>query len=134
AELGQVTLMTLHTAKALEFPVGFLTGPEDGGFPHSRSFENPLELAEERRLADVGLTRGRQRLLLSRADTRSMWGQPQYTPPSRFLSEIPEELIVWENTGSFSGRFSGGFGSGYSSGHSGTSRGFGAGRGTSSRS
>jgi DNA helicase-2/ATP-dependent DNA helicase PcrA len=139
AELGQVTLMTLHTAKGLEFPVVFLTGLEDGGFPHSRSFENPLELSEERRLAYVGLTRARQRLLLSRAETRSMWGQPQYNPPSRFLSEIPEDLIVWENTGSFSGGFSGGFGaggfgSGYSSGHSGTSRGFGAGRGTSSRS
>src|SRR5699024_4352010 len=69
AELGQVTLMTLHTAKGLEFPVVFLTGLEDGGFPHSRSFENPLELSEERRLAYVGLTRARQRLLLSRAET-----------------------------------------------------------------
>ncbi|MGO3070712.1 MAG: UvrD-helicase domain-containing protein [Brevibacterium linens] len=113
AELGQVTLMTLHTAKGLEFPVVFLTGLEDGGFPHSRSFENPQELSEERRLAYVGLTRARQRLLVTRAETRSMWGQPQYNPPSRFLSEIPENLINWENTGSFSGGFgSGGFGSG----------------------
>ncbi|SMX84779.1 UvrD-helicase domain-containing protein [Brevibacterium linens] len=112
-ELGQVTLMTLHTAKGLEFPVVFLTGLEDGGFPHSRSFENPQELSEERRLAYVGLTRARQRLLVTRAETRSMWGQPQYNPPSRFLSEIPENLINWENTGSFSGGFgSGGFGSG----------------------
>ncbi|MGO0605696.1 UvrD-helicase domain-containing protein [Brevibacterium linens] len=113
AELGQVTLMTLHTAKGLEFPVVFLTGLEDGGFPHSRSFENPQELSEERRLAYVGLTRARQRLLVTRAETRSMWGQPQYNPPSRFLSEIPENLINWENTGSFPGGFgSGGFGSG----------------------
>ncbi|MGR6089467.1 UvrD-helicase domain-containing protein [Brevibacterium sp. CSND-B09] len=135
AELGQVTLMTLHTAKGLEFPVVFLTGLEDGGFPHSRSFENPQELSEERRLAYVGLTRARQRLLVTRAETRSMWGQPQYNPPSRFLSEIPENLINWENTGSFSGGFasggfgSGGFGSGgYSSGYSGGSRGFGSSR------
>ncbi len=141
AELGQVTLMTLHTAKGLEFPVVFLTGLEDGGFPHSRSFENPQELSEERRLAYVGLTRARQRLLVSRAETRSMWGQPQYNPPSRFLSEIPENLITWENTGSFSGGLpgglSGGYGSGgYSTGYSGSSRGFGSSHssGSSSRS
>ncbi|WP_167194792.1 UvrD-helicase domain-containing protein [Brevibacterium pigmentatum] len=140
AELGQVTLMTLHTAKGLEFPVVFLTGLEDGGFPHSRSFENPQELSEERRLAYVGLTRARQRLLVTRAETRSMWGQPQYNPPSRFLSEIPENLISWENTGSFSGGFSGGFGSGgfgsggYSSGYSSGSRGFGSSRSSGSGS
>lgn len=142
AELGQVTLMTLHTAKGLEFPVVFLTGLEDGGFPHSRSFENPQELSEERRLAYVGLTRARQRLLVTRAETRSMWGQPQYNPPSRFLAEIPETLISWENTGSFSGGFSGGFGSGgygsggTPSGYSGGSRSFGSTRysGGSSRS
>ena len=141
AELGQVTLMTLHTAKGLEFPVVFLTGLEDGGFPHSRSFENPQELSEERRLAYVGLTRARQRLLVTRAETRSMWGQPQYNPPSRFLSEIPENLINWENTDSFSGGFgsgsfgSGGFGSGgYSSGYSGGSRGFGSSRSSGSGS
>ncbi|KAB1946993.1 UvrD-helicase domain-containing protein [Brevibacterium linens] len=141
AELGQVTLMTLHTAKGLEFPVVFLTGLEDGGFPHSRSFENPQELSEERRLAYVGLTRARQRLLVTRAETRSMWGQPQYNPPSRFLSEIPENLINWENTGSFSGGFgSGGFGSGGHGssgfGSGGYSRGFGSSRssGGSSRS
>ncbi|RAF67995.1 ATP-dependent DNA helicase PcrA, partial [Burkholderia multivorans] len=86
----------------LEFPVVFLTGLEDGGFPHARSFENPSELSEERRLAYVGLTRARQRLLVTRAETRSMWGQPQYNPPSRFLTEIPENLIEWESTGSFS--------------------------------
>ncbi|MGO2863154.1 MAG: UvrD-helicase domain-containing protein [Brevibacterium sp.] len=140
AELGQVTLMTLHTAKGLEFPVVFLTGLEDGGFPHARSFENPNELSEERRLAYVGLTRARQRLLVSRAETRSMWGQPQYNPPSRFLAEIPENLIEWENTGSFSsalgsGFSSGGYGSsGYGGGGYGSgSGGFGSSRGGSSR-
>ncbi|MCD1284268.1 MULTISPECIES: UvrD-helicase domain-containing protein [unclassified Brevibacterium] len=142
AELGQVTLMTLHTAKGLEFPVVFLTGLEDGGFPHARSFENPNELSEERRLAYVGLTRARQRLLVSRAETRSMWGQPQYNPPSRFLAEIPENLIEWESTGSFSsalgsGFSSGGYGSsGYGSGSGGYgsgSGGFGSSRGGSSR-
>src|SRR5699024_11805165 len=101
-------------AKGLEFPVVFLTGLEDGGFPHSRSFENPLELSEERRLAYVGLTRARQRLLLSRAETRSMGGQPQYNPPSRLLSEIPEDLIVWEHTARFSGGITSGFGAGRS--------------------
>ncbi|GAA1866252.1 UvrD-helicase domain-containing protein [Brevibacterium marinum] len=127
AELGQVTLMTLHTAKGLEFPVVFLTGLEDGGFPHARSFENPHELSEERRLAYVGLTRARQRLIVSRAETRSMWGQPQYNPPSRFLSEIPENLIDWENTGTFSSSMSGGYsssgfgGGGFGGGYSGSS-------------
>ncbi|MDN5588096.1 MAG: UvrD-helicase domain-containing protein [Brevibacterium sp.] len=137
AELGQVTLMTLHTAKGLEFPVVFLTGLEDGGFPHARSFENPHELSEERRLAYVGLTRARQRLIVTRAETRSMWGQPQYNPPSRFLSEIPEDLIEWENTGSFSsgmggGLSSGGYGGGsYGGGYSGSrSGGFGSSRGS----
>ncbi|MGC2942362.1 MULTISPECIES: UvrD-helicase domain-containing protein [unclassified Brevibacterium] len=136
AELGQVTLMTLHTAKGLEFPVVFLTGLEDGGFPHSRSFENPQELSEERRLAYVGLTRARQRLLVTRAETRSMWGQPQYNPPSRFLSEIPENLISWENTGSFTGGFGGGFGSGGSGGYgsSGYSRSIGSSRSSGSGS
>ncbi|WAL40272.1 DNA helicase PcrA [Brevibacterium sp. BRM-1] len=100
AEVGEVTLMTLHTAKGLEFPVVFLTGLEDGTFPHQRSFDNRTELAEERRLAYVGLTRARQRLYLSRAETRSMWGQPQYNPPSRFLGEIPAQLIDWRSTGS----------------------------------
>ncbi|WP_350270904.1 UvrD-helicase domain-containing protein [Brevibacterium sp. CBA3109] len=140
AELGQVTLMTLHTAKGLEFPVVFLTGLEDGGFPHARSFENPNELSEERRLAYVGLTRARQRLIVTRAETRSMWGQPQYNPPSRFLAEIPENLIEWENTGTFSsslgGFSSGGYGGG-SQGYSGSrSGGFGSAResGSSSRS
>lgn len=95
---GVVTLMTLHTAKGLEFPVVFLTGLEDGVFPHLRSLGEPRELEEERRLAYVGVTRAQQRLYVSRAVTRSAWGQPQYNPPSRFLSELPEELVRWERT------------------------------------
>jgi DNA helicase-2/ATP-dependent DNA helicase PcrA len=95
---GVVTLMTLHTAKGLEFPVVFLTGLEDGVFPHLRSLGDQQELEEERRLAYVGVTRAQQRLYLSRAVTRSAWGQPQYNPPSRFLPELPEELIRWERT------------------------------------
>ena len=89
-----VTLMTLHTAKGLEFPVVFLTGLEDGVFPHLRSLSDRQELEEERRLAYVGITRARRRLYLSRAVTRSAWGQPQYNPPSRFLDELPAELIA----------------------------------------
>ncbi len=96
AEDGVVTLMTLHTAKGLEFPVVFLTGMEDGTFPHMRSLGEPLELEEERRLAYVGITRARERLYLSRAAVRSAWGAPQYHPASRFLDEIPPELVQWE--------------------------------------
>ncbi|MEO7269155.1 MAG: DNA helicase PcrA [Knoellia sp.] len=95
-EQGVVTLMTLHTAKGLEFPVVFLTGMEDGTFPHLRSLADPKELEEERRLAYVGITRARERLHLSRAAVRSAWGAPQYNPPSRFLDEIPAELLAWE--------------------------------------
>src|SRR5690606_21700440 len=95
-QAGVVTLMTLHTAKGLEFPVVFLTGLEDGVFPHLRSLGDQQELEEERRLAYVGVTRARRRLYLSRALTRSAWGQPQYNPPSRFLEELPEELVRWE--------------------------------------
>jgi DNA helicase-2/ATP-dependent DNA helicase PcrA len=93
---GVVTLMTLHTAKGLEFPVVFVTGLEDGTFPHLRSLADPKELEEERRLAYVGITRARERLHLSRAAVRSAWGQPQYFPGSRFLDEIPRELVAWE--------------------------------------
>ena len=93
---GVVTLMTLHTAKGLEFPVVFLTGMEDGIFPHIRSLGDPRELAEERRLAYVGLTRARQRLYLTRAVSRSAWGTPAYNPASRFLDEIPEALMEWK--------------------------------------
>ena len=91
--------MTLHTAKGLEFPVVFLTGLEDGVFPHMRALGDNSELEEERRLAYVGITRARQRLYLSRAVTRSAWGQPQYNPPSRFTDELPAELVRWERTG-----------------------------------
>jgi DNA helicase-2/ATP-dependent DNA helicase PcrA len=96
---GVVTLMTLHTAKGLEFPVVFLTGLEDGVFPHMRAMSDNAELEEERRLAYVGITRARQRLYLSRAVTRSAWGQPQYNPPSRFTDELPAELVRWDRTG-----------------------------------
>jgi DNA helicase-2/ATP-dependent DNA helicase PcrA len=92
---GVVTLMTLHTAKGLEFPVVFLTGMEDGVFPHMRSLGDPRELEEERRLAYVGITRARQRLYISRAIVRSAWGAPSYNPPSRFLDEVPGELVHW---------------------------------------
>ena len=100
ADTGVVTLMTLHTAKGLEFPVVFLTGMEDGIFPHLRSLNDPDQLEEERRLAYVGITRARRRLYLSRAETRSAWGQPAYNPPSRFLDEIPDELVDWERRSS----------------------------------
>jgi DNA helicase-2/ATP-dependent DNA helicase PcrA len=92
---GVVTLMTLHTAKGLEFPVVFLTGWEDGLFPHLRALGDPAELAEERRLAYVGLTRAQHRLFLSRAITRSAWGSPMSNPASRFLSDVPESLVHW---------------------------------------
>jgi len=98
---GVVTLMTLHTAKGLEFPTVFLTGMEEGLFPHSRTLGDKNEVEEERRLAYVGLTRARERLYLSRSEYRSSWGSPTYNPASRFLTEIPEELIEWnEHSGS----------------------------------
>ncbi|MEH3077740.1 MAG: DNA helicase PcrA [Quadrisphaera sp.] len=115
---GVVTLMTLHTAKGLEFPVVFLTGLEDGTFPHQRSLADDDELAEERRLAYVGITRARRYLRISRAASRSAWGQPQYFPPSRFLDEIPHELVRWERaeaSGSSGWGGSGGGGRGGSS-------------------
>jgi len=92
---GVVTLMTLHTAKGLEFPVVFVTGWEDGTFPHMRSLADTDQLAEERRLAYVGLTRARQRLYISRAAVRTAWGVPNEFPASRFLDDVPEELIDW---------------------------------------
>jgi DNA helicase-2/ATP-dependent DNA helicase PcrA len=107
---GVVTMMTLHTAKGLEFPVVFVTGWEDGMFPHMRALGDPTELSEERRLAYVGITRARQRLYVSRARVRSSWGQPMLNPESRFLKEIPQELIDWrrtEPTPSLSARVSG---------------------------
>lgn len=99
---GVVTLMTLHTAKGLEFPVVFLTGMEHGIFPHQRSFLDPSSMEEERRLAYVGITRARQRLYLTRAESRSMWGQSQFNPPSPFLEEIPGDLLDWKREGSAS--------------------------------
>jgi DNA helicase-2/ATP-dependent DNA helicase PcrA len=96
---GVVTLMTLHTAKGLEFPVVMLTGMENGVFPHQRSLDDPAEQQEERRLAYVGITRARQRLYLTRAAMRASWGAPQHNPPSQFLDEIPAELVDWRRTG-----------------------------------
>jgi DNA helicase II / ATP-dependent DNA helicase PcrA len=95
---GVVTLMTLHTAKGLEFPVVFLTGLEDGVFPHSRSLGDQPELEEERRLAYVGVTRAQQRLYVSRALMRSAWGAPAHNPGSRFLNELPVDLVEWRRT------------------------------------
>lgn len=92
-EESTVTLMTLHAAKGLEFPVVFLVGMEDGVFPHVRALGDPSELEEERRLAYVGITRAMQKLHLTGAWSRMMHGQTQYNPPSRFLDEIPSELI-----------------------------------------
>jgi DNA helicase-2/ATP-dependent DNA helicase PcrA len=94
---GVVTLMTLHTAKGLEFPTVFLTGMEDGIFPHARTLDDPREIEEERRLAYVGLTRAEKRLYISRAEYRLTFGSPRYNPASRFLDEIPAELIEWKN-------------------------------------
>ncbi|MFI8894675.1 DNA helicase PcrA [Streptomyces paradoxus] len=96
---GVITLMTLHTAKGLEFPVVFLTGMEDGVFPHMRALGQTKELEEERRLAYVGITRARERLYLTRSTLRSAWGQPSYNPPSRFLEEIPPAHVEWKRTG-----------------------------------
>jgi DNA helicase-2/ATP-dependent DNA helicase PcrA len=95
---GVVTLMTLHTAKGLEFDTVFLTGLEDGVFPHSRALADTAELAEERRLAYVGVTRARKRLYLCRAVVRAAWGAPQHNPPSRFLGDIPDRLVDWRRT------------------------------------
>jgi DNA helicase-2/ATP-dependent DNA helicase PcrA len=92
---GVVTLMTLHTAKGLEFPVVFLTGLEDGTLPHLRSLADSGELAEERRLAYVGLTRAQERLYLTRAAVRTSWGTPNEFPASRFLEDLPEEVMDW---------------------------------------
>lgn len=96
---GVITLMTLHTAKGLEFPVVFLTGMEDGVFPHMRALGQTKELEEERRLAYVGITRARERLYLTRSAMRSAWGQPSYNPPSRFLEEIPPAHVEWKRKG-----------------------------------
>lgn len=96
---GVVTLMTLHTAKGLEFPVVFLVGLEESVFPHQRSLYDRNELEEERRLAYVGITRAQERLYVTRAVTRSSWGAPAANPRSRFLDEIPEDLVDWARIG-----------------------------------
>jgi DNA helicase-2/ATP-dependent DNA helicase PcrA len=124
---GVITLMTLHTAKGLEFPVVFLTGMEDGVFPHLRALGQPKELEEERRLAYVGLTRARERLYVSRAVLRSAWGQPSYNPASRFLEEIPATLVDEKRSAasaspSLRGGSSSSFGGGLSSGSGGGKR------------
>jgi DNA helicase-2/ATP-dependent DNA helicase PcrA len=95
---NHVTLMTLHSAKGLEFPVVFIVGVEEGIFPHNRALNDPVELEEERRLAYVGITRAKEQLVLSHAWSRSLYGSTQYNPPSRFLSEIPDELIQREGS------------------------------------
>ncbi|HVM66696.1 MAG TPA: DNA helicase PcrA [Acidimicrobiales bacterium] len=92
-EAGQAVLMTLHTAKGLEFPAVFLVGLEEGVFPHLRALSDPDELEEERRLAYVGITRAQRRLYLTSAWSRTLWGSTQYNPPSRFVREIPEQLV-----------------------------------------
>ena len=142
---GMVTLMTLHTAKGLEFPVVFLTGMEHGLFPHQRALTDEKEMSEERRLAYVGLTRAMERLYLTRSETRTMWGKSQFNPPSPFLEEIPEELIEWKRTAGFSGFGASGMGaygargggsyggSSYGGGYSGGVRsGYGSGYGSNS--
>ncbi|RKT06425.1 ATP-dependent DNA helicase PcrA [Streptomyces sp. 3211.6] len=113
---GVITLMTLHTAKGLEFPVVFLTGMEDGVFPHMRALGQTKELEEERRLAYVGITRARERLYLTRSSMRSAWGTPSYNPPSRFLEEIPAEYLQWKRTGAAQKPAGPVRGSGYGSG------------------
>jgi DNA helicase-2/ATP-dependent DNA helicase PcrA len=90
---SSVTLMTLHTAKGLEYPVVFIAGMEEGVFPHLRSLGEPHELEEERRLCYVGVTRAKERLYLSNAWCRSLWGEAQYNQPSRFINEIPDHLV-----------------------------------------
>ena len=93
---GSVTLMTLHTSKGLEYPVVFLVGMEEGTFPHSRAMDNVTEMAEERRLAYVGITRARKRLYVTRAGERTQWGKAETMLPSEFLDDIPDKLIDWK--------------------------------------
>lgn len=113
---GQVTLMTVHTAKGLEFPVVFVTGMEDGTFPHQRSLGDESELEEERRLAYVAITRARERLYLTRAAVRSAWGTPQEMPPSRFLDDIPAELLDVRRAVTSGERMRASYGGSYGSG------------------
>ena len=129
-EQGQVTLMTVHTAKGLEFPVVFVTGMEDGTFPHSRAMSEETELAEERRLAYVALTRARERLYVTRSAVRSAWGAANAMPASRFLDDIPVETMEWKRIASSMDALRGGgtgWGSNWGEG------GFGSGRGSRGR-
>ena len=126
-EQGQVTLMTVHTAKGLEFPVVFVTGLEDGTFPHSRALAEDVDLAEERRLAYVALTRARRRLYVTRAAVRSAWGAANAMPASRFLDDIPAETMEWKRIASSMDALRGG-GTGW--GSSWGEGGFGSGRGS----
>ena len=129
-EQGQVTLMTVHTAKGLEFPVVFVTGLEDGTFPHSRALAEDAELAEERRLAYVALTRARERLYVTRAAVRSAWGAASAMPASRFLDDIPAETMEWKRIASSMDALRGG-GTGW--GSSWGEGGFASGRGSYGR-
>ena len=113
---GQVTLMTVHTAKGLEFPVVFVTGMEDGTFPHQRSLGDESELEEERRLAYVAITRARERLYLTRAAVRSAWGTPQEMPPSRSLDDSPAELLDVRRAATSGERMRASYGGSYGSG------------------
>jgi len=125
ADESAVVLMTLHSAKGLEYPAVFLVGLEDGVFPHLRSIGDPDQLEEERRLAYVGITRARERLYLSHAWSRTLYGSTQYNPPSRFLDEIPEalvEVVEGSRRGSRRSSGAGSYGSGgYGSRRSGSS-------------
>ncbi|MBP6729266.1 MAG: DNA helicase PcrA [Microthrixaceae bacterium] len=141
---SSVLLMTLHAAKGLEFPVVFLIGMEEGVFPHQRALSDPNQMEEERRLAYVGITRARERLYVSSAWSRMLHGSTQYNPPSRFLDEMPAELVAetgsrrrtrgggssWGSAGGGWGSRSGGRGSGDSFG---SGRGPGAGLGSGGR-
>ena len=136
---GRVTLMTVHTAKGLEFPVVFVTGLEDGIFPHSHAMADETELAEERRLAYVALTRARERLYVTRAAVRSAWGAANAMPASRFLDDIPAEVMDWKRLASSMDALRGGgtgwgagWGEGGFSGGRGRS-GYGGGRGEAGR-
>ena len=129
-EQGQITLMTVHTAKGLEFPVVFVTGLEDGTFPHSRALAEDVELAEERRLAYVALTRARRRLYVTRAAVRSAWGAANAMAASRFLDDIPAETMEWKRIASSMDALRGG-GTGW--GSSWGEGGFGSGRGSRGR-
>lgn len=117
-DTGKVTLMTLHTAKGLEYPVVFLTGMEQGTFPHSRAMEDTSELSEERRLAYVGITRARRQLYITRAAVRAQWGRASEMMPSQFLDEIPDELIDWKRREAGVERMRSGWGRGSDGGSS----------------